>query len=296
MASSDLSLEEIREYFLIKGGTVANREVVKHFKKHLTDPVTKDDARVKFKKYINTLATTRTDGTEKFLTLRPQYIGSASPSYQSVGIPRPQIMPTSPTYSMKDFHATSPSSSPVRQPPPYRPPPPVTSSPSISLDNVSMCSSNVSLQDVMGTPQAPPRNRSRTSIRSDSQESFDKKLDKERSAEEDKENVDKKPISVKERTQKFNRLASVEDELSPRQQKERKRNQERGADEDDGASVTSLDQKKCTEWLVTAAKGDYQDLAKLATDEPRLVKLRDPFTVRSLGDAIVSSSIIFDGF
>lgn len=35
-----------------------------------------------------------------------------------------------------------------------------------------------------------------------------------------------------------------------------------------------LEPKKCTEWFVAAAKGDYQELAKLAHSEPRLVKLK----------------------
>ncbi|KAK9700584.1 hypothetical protein QE152_g31147 [Popillia japonica] len=47
-----------------------------------------------------------------------------------------------------------------------------------------------------------------------------------------------------------------------------------GADEDDGASVISLDPKRCAEWYVTASKADYQELAKLASDEPRFVKLK----------------------
>lgn len=44
-------------------------------------------------------------------------------------------------------------------------------------------------------------------------------------------------------------------------------------DEDDSSSVTSLDPKK-REWLVLAAKGDYQPLAKLAAECPRLVRTK----------------------
>ena len=35
-----------------------------------------------------------------------------------------------------------------------------------------------------------------------------------------------------------------------------------------------LEPKKCSAWYVAAAKGDYQELAKLASKEPRLVKLK----------------------
>lgn len=40
MAASELSLEEILKFFVEKGGIVANRDVVRHFKKYLTDPLT----------------------------------------------------------------------------------------------------------------------------------------------------------------------------------------------------------------------------------------------------------------
>ncbi|KAH0535913.1 hypothetical protein KQX54_020027 [Cotesia glomerata] len=53
----------------------------------------------------------------------------------------------------------------------------------------------------------------------------------------------------------------------------------KGTDEDDSASVASqqLD-GKAREWLVRAAQGDYQALAKLAAEEPRLTRQRDcPF-------------------
>lgn len=37
---SELSIEEIREYLLENGGTARNHDLVKHFKKFLTDPET----------------------------------------------------------------------------------------------------------------------------------------------------------------------------------------------------------------------------------------------------------------
>ncbi|XP_031346332.1 ankyrin repeat domain-containing protein SOWAHB isoform X3 [Photinus pyralis] len=276
MAANELSIDVIRDYFIEKGGIVSNRDVVKHFKRYLTDPSTRDEARTTFKKLINTLATTKTEGDEKFLILKPKY--SLCPDLPAIPItsPKPCLdpinsigIPVSPSHSIQD-------ASPRRQPPPYRPPPPpppTTPSPNVSCDNISI-SSSISLAESIA-PQAPPRRRN------------SEKSKMEEPPRDDCENPgvenDKQPISVKERTQKFNRMASVEDELSPRNQKGRKIPDKccvcpQGADEDDGASVTSLDPKKCTEWLVTAAKGDYQELAKLASDDPRLVKLKDPFT------------------
>lgn len=128
-----------------------------------------------------------------------------SPQYDprnSVGIP------LSPTVSLSDFSPTRNISSPQRQPPPYRPPPPPPiSSPSPSLDSISL--SSLSLQD---TPQAPPRRKNSDKVRSFENE--------KRASTDDGITIinidDKQTVSVKERTQKFNRLASHEDELSPK--------------------------------------------------------------------------------
>ncbi|GJQ85185.1 hypothetical protein Trydic_g9123 [Trypoxylus dichotomus] len=270
MAASELSLEEILKFFVEKGGLVANRDVVRHFKRYLTDPLTQEDARAKFKKYVNQLATTKTEGSEKFLILRPKYSQNEE-----------LLKALSPT-PLSPHHDTRSAAGP-RQPPPYRPPPPVT--PTSSSDNISISSSNFSLYSSsdLENPYVPPRKKL-----------SEKKLEAELKAlEDDNENsrnngneevmeqceakqVEKQSVSVKERMQRFNKMASAEDELSPRQ-RDKKTFPEKGADEDDVASVISLDPKRSAEWYVTAAKGEYQDLARLASDEPRFVKLKVSF-------------------
>lgn len=45
---SELSLEEIRQYLLENGGTARNHDVVKHFKKFLTDPETRGTLKIRF--------------------------------------------------------------------------------------------------------------------------------------------------------------------------------------------------------------------------------------------------------
>ncbi|KAJ3629451.1 hypothetical protein MTP99_013844 [Tenebrio molitor] len=266
MATSNLTLEQIYDYFKENGNVVKNRELVHHFKEYLTDPATKDDARIKFKKYVNTLAQTKSEGDDKFLTLKTKYhnyLESPKPT-----LSQPAFPPSDPRNSLgiPVSPDCSPSKSPAhRQPPPYRPPPPVT--PTNSLDNVSL-SSIMSAQDV--TPQAPPRRKA-----ADRQKSMDEESTPTRQINNggDVNNCDEKQtVSVKERMEKFNRMASMEDELSPRQPKSAERSKvNKGAEEDDGASVTSLEPKKCMEWYVTASKGDIQELLKLAQDEPRLV-------------------------
>lgn len=41
MAATELSLEKIYEYFVQNGGLVSNRDVVRHFRRYLTDPASK---------------------------------------------------------------------------------------------------------------------------------------------------------------------------------------------------------------------------------------------------------------
>ncbi|XP_071053948.1 ankyrin repeat domain-containing protein SOWAHA [Onthophagus taurus] len=304
MAASELSIEQIHKFLLEKGGIVPNRDVVRHFRGYLTDRASQDDARIKFKRYVNVLATTKSEDNEKFLILRPkysmpledvmQYSVSSSPSPQLD--PRNAIgIPVSPSLSIPEF-IPSPSNSPApRQPPPYRPPPPVT--PTSSLDSISISSSCVSIND--DGPVVPPR-RKIIMRKSESDSGIEDKLSvnmkmKVEDEEETTEN-DKSSVSVKERTQKFNRMASVDDELSPHRphkEKKKKEQPEKGVDEDDGAAVMLLEPKRRAEWYVTAAKGDYHLLVKLASEEPRFVKLKDPFTVRrriETDDIIVRSS------
>lgn len=176
---------------------------------------------------MNILATTKTEGNDKFLILKSKFVTSNGEDTlrAAQNDPRNSIgIPTSPVHV--DFN---PHNSPgPRLPPPYRPPPPVQS-PNISLDNISI-SSNFSFSDCQLTPQLtpqiPPRKKS---IDKDVRIPFNLKSPEkeERSFNEEKENESPengdKQISVKERTQKFNRLASVEDDLSPRQVKDKKK-------------------------------------------------------------------------
>ncbi|GLV32247.1 sosondowah [Carabus blaptoides fortunei] len=280
MALSELSLDAIHEYILGKGGKVANRELVHHFKKYLIN-ADKNEARIRFKEYVNKIACSKTENGEKFIILRTKY-ASALTSTASTPVSSPLNTVGIPS-NLQDVSPV-PSPSKARHPPPYRPPPPV-SSPSLSIDNISLCSSSMSIKDMEEPPQAPPRRKSQSS------RTLSVEVDEPPSQQQEQQQQQSEPIaipqsvenseqaiSVKERTQKFNRLASVENDLSPQPsqtQKERRRQAETGADEDDGASVTSLDNKR-TEWVVAAARGDYQALAKLATANPRLVKTKAP--------------------
>ncbi|KNC33044.1 hypothetical protein FF38_07160 [Lucilia cuprina] len=78
------------------------------------------------------------------------------------------------------------------------------------------------------------------------------------------------PISVKEATRKFNRMASEEEAkiISPPSKKK----PEKLIEEKELPEVT-LAHPKAKEWIVSMAKANYQELAKLANEYPELVKL-----------------------
>lgn len=194
-----------------------------------------DDARAKFKRYVNQLAQTRTNGNEKLLILKPKYKDSLHPPAPSPHHdPRNSLgIPVSPSFTGADFSPSVP-----RQPPPYRPPPPPTPSPNVSIDSVSLNASVGS--EASSTPQAPPRRRSADKMRSTEAAARAESLENKVNGTDVDDGGDKLTVSVKERTQKFNRLASVEDELStsPRQQQKEKERKKVGLVEK-GWSVAS---------------------------------------------------------
>ncbi|KAH8405407.1 hypothetical protein KR222_011374 [Zaprionus bogoriensis] len=85
------------------------------------------------------------------------------------------------------------------------------------------------------------------------------------------------PISVKEATRKFNRMASEEEAkiISP---PAKKKPEKQLIEEKDSPEVT-LSHPKAKEWIVSMAKANYQELAKLASDHPELVKLQVRYTI-----------------
>ncbi|XP_035906611.1 ankyrin repeat domain-containing protein SOWAHB isoform X2 [Anopheles stephensi] len=97
----------------------------------------------------------------------------------------------------------------------------------------------------------------------------------ERAAETSEENAvtsEENKLSVKEKMLKFNRFASEEEAKipSPIGKKKPDKNAEETINAD---NLMQLPNAK--EWLIAAAKSDYQLLAKLSTEHPTLVKLQD---------------------
>ncbi|XP_076248282.1 uncharacterized protein LOC143188106 isoform X1 [Calliopsis andreniformis] len=290
---SELSLEEIRKYLLENGGTARNHDVVKHFKKFLTDPDTRVEARNRFKEYVNTLATIKNEEGEKYLVLKKKYRQNLElPTTEQIGSPIATPDLATPV-------------SPLRVPPPYRPPPPAPISPQSSGVNTSReeSCSNFAREEAAidarkngidrvesgfstSSPPVPPRRKSQDKIKIENKENVDRNRGGSEAVIKEDEAVATNPgsseqLSFRERMQRFNRMASETDlqgrpngTITPT-----KKRSDKGADEDDSASVASQLDGKSREWLVRAAQGDYQALAKLAAEEPRLTRLKDPTSV-----------------
>jgi len=78
---AEFSLESVRQLMLASGGRVTNHELVKSFRRWLTDPQGKETARAQFKDYVNTLATIKQENGEKFLLLKKKFY----PEYYNCG-------------------------------------------------------------------------------------------------------------------------------------------------------------------------------------------------------------------
>ncbi|XP_037045054.1 ankyrin repeat domain-containing protein SOWAHC isoform X3 [Bradysia coprophila] len=313
----ELSLSEIRNFMLIKGGKVTNHELVKYFKKFLTNPNTQAEARKQFKTYVNILSTIKNEGKDKYLILRKKYINEcpAEDNLSLLSLSQSDFANSPGSRSTISEHdssvvGTSLSSqfgapdSPFREPPPYKPPPEVKIPGLASetkeqykdcVDEFKYALSSFGIgqseddkqsvevvKDVIENspppPVLPPRKRSNA-------EKINEQVSDEK-AEENKENASietssksssrsntlEKQISVAEATKKFNRIASEEEAkvTSPPTKKKPEKRTEEISNE-----ILISSHPKSKEWLVSSAKANYQELAKLASEYPELTKLHD---------------------
>ncbi|XP_069702651.1 ankyrin repeat domain-containing protein SOWAHA-like [Periplaneta americana] len=232
-------------------------------------------------------------------------LASPGPSLDSLSSMSPTSMALS-TYPASEDSMEA--SSPSRAPPPYRAPPPPLPSPQrqnpplpetesvmqsptqeteppeeISERDSSRDDSMSSMTEetvIHAPPPVPPRRKSSDKLRLENKENVSdttvkrpKTIGAEAGNKMEPTEVDNdQKISVKERMQKFNRLAESDMKIHAMNSKKRP---DRGVDDDDAASVTTLDAKS-REWLVLSSQADYQALAKLATDNPRLARFKDP--------------------
>uniref|UniRef100_T1GN74 SOWAHA-C winged helix-turn-helix domain-containing protein n=1 Tax=Megaselia scalaris TaxID=36166 RepID=T1GN74_MEGSC len=231
----ELSLFEIRRFMLDNNCRVTNHALVKHFKKFLTNTETANEARKKLKTYANILATIKVEDNQKFLILRKKYLHECPTEDEEN---KTVEVPPSPggNDSVDAFN------SPFRQPPPYKEPRNHTKIGKLQRIT-EIASMNLLLQGETAQPvppALPPKNKPisrQSSVNDEDKENISissgftvssgaavtpvTTTDSEKSSAENNgvnENSDvENPISVKEATRKFNRMASQEESkiLSP---------------------------------------------------------------------------------
>ncbi|XP_037299804.1 ankyrin repeat domain-containing protein SOWAHC isoform X2 [Manduca sexta] len=301
---SELSFDEILKFMLAHNGKVTNHELVKHFKVFLMNPDMRDEARSTFKKHVNALAIIKNQNNEKWLILKKKYIPSNGKETEeanetkneSLSVPVPEV-PEEP-----------------ESPAPQRPPLPLqlnqdfsiltnliqNNTPAVSTQDIPQSESKESLLSVQSEdtpPKVHPRKRSsdkqssishgqRSSIPNQDISELNETMSPLSSSKSESILVDNEhKISVKERKQMFNRMASESDVL-----KSNKLSGSFGAQGVDEEDRVSLDQKSETDpldskqkqWILCAARGEYHALAKMCKENAKLVKTKDPFTYTAM--------------
>ncbi|CAH2227138.1 jg20750, partial [Pararge aegeria aegeria] len=231
---AELSFDEILKFMLAHNGKVTNHELVKHFKVFLMNPDMRDEARSTFKKHVNSLAIIKNQNNEKWLILKKKYIvPSEKDNDEQTEIKNPEV----PTESEPSLETPTQ--------PPQRPPPPLQLNQDFNILNSiipdhtpitspvtpveleqSVNKESLDTEDI--PPKVHPRRRSseknvlekslpsyslspRSSIPNSTTELSESPLTTSRSESMLVENEQK--ISVKERKQMFNRMASESDVL-----------------------------------------------------------------------------------
>lgn len=302
---SELSFDEILKFMLAHNGKVTNHELVKHFKVFLMNPDMRDEARSTFKKHVNALANIKNQNNEKWLILKKKYMSNnvkenEDPSDKVIDSPMAVVAPAEEEETVDEI-------------PPERPPLPLQLNQDFSILTNLIQDQTISNNNVPQLPQSD----SKESLSSVPSDDIPPKIHPRRRSSEKRSNVlntqgqrssipnqdvtelnstmsqtltssrsesmlvdSEQTISVKERKQMFNRMASESDVL--------KNNKvgnltSQGVDEEDRVS---LDQKNETDpldskqkqWILCAARGDYHALAKMCKENSKLVKTKDPFT------------------
>ncbi|XP_068622913.1 ankyrin repeat domain-containing protein SOWAHA [Battus philenor] len=306
-APSELSFDEILKFMLAHNGKVTNHELVKHFKVFLMNPDMRDEARNTFKKHVNALAIIKTQNNEKWLILKRKYMPNNGKDGDDVK--ESKVSETITNTSVDNTPEPV-----ITQAPPYQPPPPLQLNQDFSIleniihDNNSSAVSKssdtshseskeslyTSNEDI--PPKVHPRrkniekleknssihsnNGTRSSIpNQDTPELNDSMSPSLSSSRSESMLVDSEhKISVKERKQMFNRMASESDVP-----KHKIGFNNLSVDEEDRVSLDHksetdpLDSKQ-KQWILCSARGEYHTLAKMCKDNAKLVRTKDPFT------------------
>ncbi|XP_045510198.1 uncharacterized protein LOC123705464 [Colias croceus] len=310
-APAELSFDEILKFMLAHNGKVTNHDLVKHFKVFLMNPNMRDEARNTFKKHVNALAIIKNQNNEKWLILKKKYLPSNLRENEGVSQSDSKLNESVTTQNEETAEVEKPE--PVVEPP-YKPPPPLQLNQDFNilgtiLQDTVMATSQIqplieeqdeskenleAIEDV--PPKVHPRRKSseksitekrpsvpnispRMSIPNDSMDMNETPPTLTSSRSESMLIDSEQKISVKERKQMFNRMASESDVLKSNKLSFNSSS----VDEEDRVSLDHkesdpLDSKQ-KQWILCAARGEYHVLAKMCKENAKLVKTKDPFTV-----------------
>lgn len=86
---------------------------------------------------------------------------------------------------------------------------------------------------------------------------------------------EEKSVSVREAMLKFNKFAAEEEAKVPSPISKLVKSKTEKIDETSGSSESLTTHPKAKEWMISAARANYQELAKLGQEHPSLVRLQD---------------------
>ncbi|KAJ0184111.1 hypothetical protein K1T71_000534 [Dendrolimus kikuchii] len=302
---SELSCDEILKFMIAHNGKVTNHELVKHFKVFLMNPDMRNEARSTFKKHVNALAIIKNQNNEKWLILKKKYMPSNGIDNQDVIESKPE----SSAVNVSELQP-EPEASPAPRPVPLQLNQDFSILNNLIQDNtmVAPVVSNEVKDDTLSEskeslsstpsedipPKVHPRRRSsdkanekrssvsgqvqRSSIPNQEIAEVNETVSTLSPSRSESMLVDsEQKISVKERKQMFNRMASESDVLKSNKVGGNFNSQ--GVDEEDRVS---LDQKSETDpldskqkqWILCAARGEYHALAKMCKENSKLVRTK----------------------
>ncbi|GFT59033.1 uncharacterized protein NPIL_444141 [Nephila pilipes] len=296
------SSETIQKYLVDNGGKISNQELVKHFKKFLTGPNSRPDARAIFKDYVNTVATIKVEDGVKYVILKKRgYDGKHDNSHteskteeknsdskkcklsddkesSNKETPTPSNIlhshssPSILGMGQNADHAATPVSPPIfwssDLPPGHVPQPPPRRKYSMKGKENRGAKYEESIRQMYGDKESTPSPRN----------------------EEIREVVS--PGSVKEKAHLINKMAS-ETDLSQKQpyvSGRRREHRDEKTGDDDACSISTLDPRR-KEWILKASHADYHELVRLLREEPKYARAENA-TITGWADGL-RSVIIF---
>ncbi|GBM88735.1 hypothetical protein AVEN_248009-1 [Araneus ventricosus] len=296
--------EAIHKFLVDNGGKVSNQELVKYFKKFLSGPNSRPDARAIFKDYVNAVASIKVEDGVKYIVLKKRgYEGKSDTSSSSEQISEESQNDSKKCRLSDDKEPaknkeTSNQSNILHS----------HSSPSIlgmaspQVQNADHAVSSVTSPIFWSSdlppghvPQPPPRRKYSMKGKENRGTKYEESIrqiyeEKETTTSPRNEEIREvvSPGSVKEKAHLLNKMAT-ESDLVPKQPyvpSRRREHRDDKSSEDDASSISTLDPRR-KEWILKASRADYHELVRLLREEPNdldTISLRDMDKQKTLGN------------